>query len=53
MKTYHILKNGVPTEISVEELNMLKENNDEILLDTQWYLNNGYISAEDFDKTHS
>lgn len=30
MKTYHILKNGVPVEISIEELNMLNENNEEI-----------------------
>ncbi len=52
MKTYHILKNGVPVEISIEELNMLNENNEEILLDVNWYLNNGYITDEDFLKSH-
>lgn len=52
MKTYHILKNGVPVEISIGELNMLNENNEEILLDVNWYLNNGYITDEDFLKSH-
>lgn len=52
MKTYHILKNGVPVEISIEGLNMLNENNEEILLDVNWYLNNGYITDEDFLKSH-
>lgn len=52
MKTYHILKNGVPVEISIEESNMLNENNEEILLDVNWYLNNGYITDEDFLKSH-
>ena len=52
MKTYHILKNGVPVEISIEELNMLNENNEEILLDVNWYLNNGCITDKDFLKSH-
>ena len=37
---------------SIEELNMLNENNEEILLDVNWYLNNGYITDEDFLKSH-
>ena len=52
MKTYHVLTNNVPVEISIEELNMLNENNEEILLDVNWYLNNGYITDEDFLKSH-
>lgn len=31
---------------------MLKENDEEILLDVNWYLNNGYITDEDFLKYH-
>lgn len=50
MKTYHVLKNNVPVEISMED--MLKENDEEILLDVNWYLNNGYITDEDFLKSH-
>ena len=50
MKTYHVLKNNVPVEISIED--MLKENDEEILLDVNWYLNNGYIIDEDFLKSH-
>lgn len=50
MKTYHVLKNNVPVEISIED--MLKENDEEILLDVNWYLNNGYITDEDFLKYH-
>ena len=50
MKTYHVLKNNVPVEISIED--MLKENDEEILLDVNWYLNNGYITDEDFLKSH-
>lgn len=49
MKTYHVLKNNVPVEISIED--MLKEK-EEILLDVNWYLNNGYITDEDFLKSH-
>ncbi len=52
MKTYHTLKEGVPFEISIEELNTANENNEEILLDVNWYLNNGYITDEDFLKSH-
>ena len=29
-----------------------KENDEEILLDVNWYLNNGYITDEDFLKSH-
>lgn len=50
MKTYRVLKNNVPVEISIED--MLKENDEEILLDVNWYLNNGYITDEDFLKSH-
>lgn len=50
MKTYHVLKNNVPVEISIED--MFKENDEEILLDVNWYLNNGYITDEDFLKSH-
>lgn len=51
MKTYHVLKNNVPVEISIED--MLKEKEEEeILLDVNWYLNNGYITDEDFLKSH-
>ena len=50
MKTYHVLKNNVPVEILIED--MLKENDEEILLDVNWYLNNGYITDEDFLKSH-
>lgn len=50
MKTYHVLKNNVPVEISIED--MLKENDEEILLDVNWYLNNGYITDEDYLKFH-
>ena len=50
MKTYHVLNNNVPVEISIED--MLKENDEEILLDVNWYLNNGYITDEDFLKSH-
>ena len=50
MKTYHVLKNNVPVEISIDD--MLKENDEEILLDVNWYLNNGYITDEDFLKSH-
>lgn len=50
MKTYHVLKNNVPVEISIED--MLKENDEEILLDVNWYLNNGYITDEDYLKSH-
>lgn len=50
MKTYHVLKNNVPVEISIED--MLKENDEEILLDVNWYLNNGYIIDEDYLKSH-
>lgn len=50
MKTYHVLKNNVPVEISIED--MIKENDEEILLDVNWYLNNGYITDEDFLKSH-
>lgn len=52
MKTYHVLKNNVPVEISIEDLNMLKENDEKVLLDVNWYLNNGYIKDEDFLKSH-
>ena len=31
---------------------MLKEKEEEILLDVNWYLNNGYITDEDFLKSH-
>lgn len=50
MKTYHVLKNNVPVEISIED--MFTENDEEILLDVNWYLNNGYITDEDFLKSH-
>ena len=50
MKTYHVLKNNVPVEISIED--MFKENDEEILLDVNWYLNNGYITDEDFLNSH-
>ena len=51
MKTYHVLKNNVLIEISIED--MLKEKEEEeILLDVNWYLNNGYITDEDFLKSH-
>ena len=50
MTTYHVLKNNVPVEISIED--MFKENDEEILLDVNWYLNNGYITDEDFLKSH-
>ena len=50
MKTYHVLKNNDPVEISIED--MFKENDEEILLDVNWYLNNGYITDEDFLKSH-
>lgn len=43
-------ENNVPVEISIED--MLKENDEEILLDVNWYLNNGYITDEDFLKSH-
>lgn len=49
---YHILKNGIPCEVNGEELNLLMEGKDIIDADIQWYLNNGGITAEDFNKTH-
>lgn len=53
MKTYHIIKNGERIEISAEELNDLTESKDEILLDIEWYCNNGAITLEDYKKKTS
>ena len=52
MKTYHVIKNGKRIEISAEELNALTESKEEILLDVEWYLNNGAITLEDYKKKH-
>ena len=52
MKTYHIFKNGERIEISAEELNDLTDSKDEILLDIEWYCNNGAITLEDYKKKH-
>lgn len=54
MKTFHILRNGKPAEIPGNELNALQEKGEEeILLDVRWYLDHGYVEAEDFTKSHS
>jgi len=52
MKKYHVIKNGERIEISAEELNLLTESTNEILLDVEWYLNNGAITLEDYKKKH-
>ena len=53
MKTYHIIKNGTPQEVTADELNRLTEAKEDIRCDVQWYLNHGYMTAEDYKKKHS
>ncbi len=51
---YHVIKNGSKQTLTNSEMNTIVENNssNEILIDTDWYFSNGYITAEDFAKNH-
>lgn len=51
--TYHIILDGNRMEVSVSELQRLKDEDREILLDVQWYLEHGGITHEEFVKTHT
>ena len=45
-RTYHIIRNGVKEEVTASQLNLLKESNEHIEGDAEWYLSHGYVTLE-------
>lgn len=52
MHTYHILKDGVPMEVTPEELRALEESGGSVECDIKWYLSHGGITHNDFKAGH-
>ena len=52
IKEHHIIRNGVKETVTTEKLNLLKESNEKIQCDVEWYLSHGAITLEDFKKSH-
>lgn len=51
-KKFHIIRNGLQMAVSPEELEEMNKSNDSIEFDVQWYLAHGYVTAEEFEKSH-
>lgn len=45
-RKYHIIRNGIKEEVTASQLNLLKESNEQIEGDAEWYLSHGYVTLE-------
>lgn len=45
-KTYHIIKEGIHKEVTLDELQLLNESQSNFTFDVNWYLSNGYVTLE-------
>ena len=54
VRKLHVIKNGVKCEMSPNEFYAKNEgkSEDDVKMDKQWYLDNGWITLDDFEKTH-
>ncbi len=53
-KKYHYLRDGKRVEMTLEEARALNESKSDSSLefDVQWYLSHGYVTLDEFEKTH-
>ena len=46
-RTYHIIRNGAKEEVTASQLNLLKDSNERIEGDVEWYLSHDdYVTLE-------
>ncbi len=51
-RLHHIIRNDVKETVTTEQLRLLNENNEDVRCDIEWYLSHGYVTSDEFNKTH-